>query len=947
MARDSHVLGFQTLLFTLDNISKAFAKAVETAFENLMQKLEISKEFNAYVEAEIERQALPAQLLAEVRFDDSDALLPNGRLDAGETGDLIVTVRNQGGGTGYDVTLDVSPPQAEITVSNAPTALGRIAPGESREARLAISAGLALPTGETSFVVRAEEKRGYDARTVEFVLPTSRLDIPSLSIVTHEIDDTTTGTGIVQGNGNGIAESGETVELLVFVRNDGPGPTVGATLSAAAVGEGVEVIQGEAALGAIHPNQTARGMIALSIPRTYDRSKLALDLQVRDGRGETAGSLDRQVTLDVRPRAPVLVTSSRMLHEGREVRELMNDQTVELEVVARNTGTLDAEDVTIQVRAEQPGVSIPEAKAAVGALKARTGGAPRRWALTLPPTFDSPLLRLAIRLQQRGFSIREDFLELPVRIRQPVLAATFNVVGQRGDGMEQNETANLEVRVDNTGDLPARNVQVTLEAGHPGVELQRRQPIDVGTILPGERARRSFGVRVHRSVPPGEQPLILTIKQADRPALNETLRVPIHSERTEVQRARTLPSPQQRASVQPQPPTIAVAWPREDRYVREARTELVATVVDQRDIDLVTVVVNGTPVPEETVRLGLVRQQVPQGSTRDSATLTVPVDLKQGLNAIVITAYNSANLHESFPLNVTRIEDQPGFDGSPDLVGVADVDSYILALDRRPGRIDPGRWAVIIGIEQYRKAPPAKFAVRDALAMREYATKVLGVPSNQIHLLLDEKATKAELQVLLEDQLLRNVGSEDTVFVYFAGHGIPSAKDRIPYLLPADGDPQSLRHSAYAAEDLYAALAKLDASRVVVFLDACFSGNIARQGQLEQILEGTRPARLIGEGPVLEAPNLAVFSAARNDQVSNAYPEKAHGLFTYFLLNGLKGEADLNQDDELRLTELAEYLQNNVSLTANRHFGQELAQTPSVQPRDLTSRDFAVLRTDR
>ena len=256
-----------------------FTKAGEAAFEKLMQRLKTSKEFTAYVDAEIERQARPAQLLAEVRFDDSRALFPNGRLDAGETGDLVVTVRNQGAGAGYEVTLGVSTLLPEVTVSDVQTALGRIPPGESREARLPVSAGLALPTGETSLVVRAAEKRGYDARTVEFVLPTVRLEKPSISIVTHEINDGTTGSA--RGNGNGIPENGETVELLVFVRNDGPGPTAGATLSAAAAESDVEVIRGESALGVIEPHGVAQGVIALSIPRTWDRSRLELDLQVR------------------------------------------------------------------------------------------------------------------------------------------------------------------------------------------------------------------------------------------------------------------------------------------------------------------------------------------------------------------------------------------------------------------------------------------------------------------------------------------------------------------------------------------------------------------------------------------------------------------------------------------------------------------------------------------
>jgi uncharacterized caspase-like protein len=121
------------------------------------------------------------------------------------------------------------------------------------------------------------------------------------------------------------------------------------------------------------------------------------------------------------------------------------------------------------------------------------------------------------------------------------------------------------------------------------------------------------------------------------------------------------------------------------------------------------------------------------------------------------------------------------------------------------------------------------FASRDATAMREYAVKLLGVPPENIVLLLDDQATKSAMQVVVEDRLQRQVQPGDTVYVYFAGHGIPEVRDGTTYLLPADGDPQSLRFSAYSAKDLYAALGKLKAERVVVFLDACFSGLSARQ----------------------------------------------------------------------------------------------------------------------
>ena len=279
-------------------------KAGRIAFDKLMNKVLSSTTISTYIRAEIEQQqAPPAQLVAEVQFDDSNTLFPNnGQLDAGETGELIVKVSNQGSGPGYGVNLTASADQSEVTLPTSSAELGKIRPGAEREIRLPVRAGLDLPSGGVSLRVGVREKRGYDARAVKLVVPTKHLEKHALSIVDHSVNDGTTGHA--RGNGNGIPESGETIELSASIRNSGPGPAV-ATLFAAEVDSGVTIVQRAANLGMIHPHRTARGTIALAIPRTYDRSTLSVSLQVRDNRGEATGNpAVRHVELNVIPRAP-------------------------------------------------------------------------------------------------------------------------------------------------------------------------------------------------------------------------------------------------------------------------------------------------------------------------------------------------------------------------------------------------------------------------------------------------------------------------------------------------------------------------------------------------------------------------------------------------------------------------------------------------------------------
>ena len=98
--------------------------------------------------------------------------------------------------------------------------------------------------------------------------------------------------------------------------------------------------------------------------------------------------------------------------------------------------------------------------------------------------------------------------------------------------------------------------------------------------------------------------------------------------------------------------------------------------------------------------------------------------------------------------------------------------------------------AVVIGIEQYRqKLPMAEFATHDAEVVRDYLSKMMGVPEENIALLINERATKTDIEKYVEGWLPNRVETGDTVFVYFSGHGAPNPRTGKAYLVPYDGDP--------------------------------------------------------------------------------------------------------------------------------------------------------------
>ena len=124
--------------------------------------------------------------------------------------------------------------------------------------------------------------------------------------------------------------------------------------------------------------------------------------------------------------------------------------------------------------------------------------------------------------------------------------------------------------------------------------------------------------------------------------------------------------------------------------------------------------------------------------------------------------------------------------------------------------------------------------------------------------------------------------------------------------------------TALKLSDLYSALGKMSTKKVVVFLDACFSG-AQKSGEMLASARGVA-IKVKDETP---KSNIIVFSAAQGDETAYPYEEKQHGLMTYFLLKKLqesKGKATLG--------ELRDYITTNVKKISIVENGK--SQTPIV-----------------
>jgi hypothetical protein len=235
-----------------------------------------------------------------------------------------------------------------------------------------------------------------------------------------------------------------------------------------------------------------------------------------------------------------------------------------------------------------------------------------------------------------------------------------------------------------------------------------------------------------------------------------------------------------------------------------------------------------------------------------------------------------------------------------------------------------GRFALIIGNEDYSRYQKnlqteanVPFARNDARVFSDYAVRTLGVPQDNIYLLLDATAGEMQQKIDLISKLAAKTGAEAEVIMFYAGHGFPDEVEHNAYLIPVDVTGSNLT-SAVKLQDVYDRLGQTGAKRVTIMLDACFSG-------------GGRNAPLMAARGVKVKPkqdyitgNMVVFTASSGEQMALPLESQQHGLFTYYLLKKLQ-----ESSGKVTYGELADYLSQKISIESLKVNQKE--QDPQVQ----------------
>ena len=269
--------------------------------------------------------------------------------------------------------------------------------------------------------------------------------------------------------------------------------------------------------------------------------------------------------------------------------------------------------------------------------------------------------------------------------------------------------------------------------------------------------------------------------------------------------------------------------------------------------------------------------------------------------------------------------------------GLTDKTSRTIVVPESEPVFPAQKWALIIGVSRYRRVrPPLSYAASDAQAMAQFLQEA-GFPPDHIKVLVDQDATLVNVQAEL-DWLRRNAAPQDLVVIYFSGHGYQGKDDpndlrnRNPndeedgldeFFVLYDAIPDSLEATCLRDDDFGVFLDSLRSEHVVILFDSCYSGGGARG--VKALPRGAKP--VLGKLDIFTGDfsprGKIVLAASREDQESYEAPQLKHGVFTYFLLRGLKGEADADQDHNITMEELYQYVSDKVEDWVRRNRGVE------------------------
>ena len=228
-------------------------------------------------------------------------------------------------------------------------------------------------------------------------------------------------------------------------------------------------------------------------------------------------------------------------------------------------------------------------------------------------------------------------------------------------------------------------------------------------------------------------------------------------------------------------------------------------------------------------------------------------------------------------------------------------------------------YAVVVGVSRFTDTKlNLNYADDDAKAYYDFLKSPAGgaVPDEHITLLLNEKATRANIIRALNRQF-RSTEPEDMIIIYMASHGVPASSGNKLFFLGADTDIENLEGTGVSQQEFNDAFVNAKATKKVWIADVCHAGTVI---DIKDMMRSDERAasnmvhRLLSNISSHDE-SMIILSASSAGETSRESKEwgGGHGVFTYYLLQGLKGAADTNKNGLVDIKEAYEYLRSHVA----------------------------------
>lgn len=224
----------------------------------------------------------------------------------------------------------------------------------------------------------------------------------------------------------------------------------------------------------------------------------------------------------------------------------------------------------------------------------------------------------------------------------------------------------------------------------------------------------------------------------------------------------------------------------------------------------------------------------------------------------------------------------------------------VSSLEETPDSTNEVRiWAVVVGVAQYQHMKSLRFTDDDAYQLYAFLKSPQGgaLPDEQIQVLIDDYATRENILRAMDEVLLQS-DENDVMLFYFSGHGLEDS------FLPADYDGEHQRLYYSEIEEI---LHLGKARHKIVLADACHAGAFtpdfaAKSPNIQTSLRDFYQAFEDAEG------GIALLLSSKGEEFSLEDGGLRSGVFSHYLIRGLKGAADDNDNGIVTIQELYEYV---------------------------------------